>query len=290
MDDDDEVAFRRYLDYAEAQLTELCLRYPTVDGFWFDGTWDESVKANGWWTYRIEKRLKALVPGAMINSRLRADEHGARHFDTHGRLMADFESGYERRLPPPWDPVPAGRDWEACMTISQATWGYHAGDWAAQTVKHPWEVAGMLAHCTAQGGNFLLNFGPRGDGSLQPRELAVGDRVGDWLAAGNAAAIFGCGPAEGWPTPVWGYVTAPGDGSVAYAIVTHRPASGQLVIDLPTGVDVVAVDTPTPGSPPSWRARARDQILVELPDTAVTSAHGPYVLTFHLDGRAGVPA
>ena len=43
--------------------------------------------------------LKEMLPGVTINSRLRADDKGKRHFDSNGRLMGDYESGYERRLP-----------------------------------------------------------------------------------------------------------------------------------------------------------------------------------------------
>ena len=45
--------------------------------------------------------LKEMLPGVTINSRLRADDKGKRHFDSNGRLMGDYESGYERRLPDP---------------------------------------------------------------------------------------------------------------------------------------------------------------------------------------------
>src|SRR5699024_11192846 len=71
---EDEAAFQRYLGFATAQLRELATRYPQVRGFWFDGTWDASVRANGWWTHETELMLKELIPGAIVNSRLRADE------------------------------------------------------------------------------------------------------------------------------------------------------------------------------------------------------------------------
>src|SRR5699024_8491348 len=122
---EDEAAFARYLEFASAQLRELATRYPQVRGFWLDGTWDASVKDNGWWTLEVETMLKDLIPGALVNSRLRADDHGARHFDSNGSMMGDFESGFERRLPNPWDPVVIQRDWEACMTLTQGSWGRH---------------------------------------------------------------------------------------------------------------------------------------------------------------------
>ncbi|WP_285727145.1 alpha-L-fucosidase [Psychromicrobium xiongbiense] len=242
--DDDAAAFDRYLAFALGQLEELATRYPGVKGFWFDGTWDESVKANGAWTLHVEQRLKELLPGAIVSSRLRADDLGARHRDSNGVLMGDYESGYERRLPDPWDRRVTATDWEACMTIPQATWGFHRGAWAAETVKHPWDLVDMLAHCTSLGGNLLINFGPRGDGTLAANELRVGQAIGRWLTE-NGEAIYGCGVAEAWSYPGWGYYTSPldvgspgggdSDQSRVYALVTKIPASGRIRLMLPAG-------------------------------------------------------
>lgn len=233
--DGDSAAFARYLDFAMKQLEELAERYPSVKGFWFDGTWDESVKRNGLWTWEVERMLKDRIPGVVINSRLRADDFGARHVDSNGELMGDYESGYERRLPEPWDHAVAARDWEACMTITQASWGYHQGAWASRTLKHPLDIVDMIAHCTSLGGNFLLNFGPRGDGSLQPAEVQIAQQIGAWLEA-NGEAIYGCGFAEGWGYPGWGYYTRNPDSGTVYAIVTRIPASRRIRLQLPAGL------------------------------------------------------
>ena len=39
----------------------------------------------------------------------------------------------------------------------------------------------MLASCTTGGGNLLLNFGPRPDGTFAAGEAAVARAMGDWL-------------------------------------------------------------------------------------------------------------
>lgn len=45
---------------------------------------------------------------------------GKRHFDSNGRLMGDYESGYERRLPDPVKDLKVTQwDWEACMTVPE---------------------------------------------------------------------------------------------------------------------------------------------------------------------------
>lgn len=259
---EDEVAFSRYLDFAMQQLLELAERYPSVKGFWFDGTWDESVKANGRWTWQVEQRLKELIPGLIVSSRLRADDLGARHRDSNGRLMGDYESGYERRLPEPWDRSVCAQDWEACMTIPQASWGYHAGPWARNTRKNAAEVIDMLAHCTSLSGNFLLNFGPRGDGSLDPEDAALAQEIGGWLAK-NGEAIYGKGLAPNWSYPGWGYFTQQAGSETAYAVVTKRPVANRLRLQLPAGeqlVSAIPLHTPTEELP----AKELEPSLFEL--------------------------
>ena len=154
----------RFCDRIVASLRELATRYPSVKDFWFDGTWDASVKKNAWWTAHAEKMLKELVPGVTVNSRLRADDYGKRHFDSNGHLMGDYESGYERRLPDPVKDLQVTQwDWEACMTVPENQWGYHR-DWSLSYVKTPAEVLERIIHAVAMGGNMAVNFGPQPDG------------------------------------------------------------------------------------------------------------------------------
>jgi alpha-L-fucosidase len=282
--DDDEAAFARYLDFAMKQLAELAQRYPSVKAFWFDGTWDESVKKNGEWTWQVERMLKDSIPGVIVNSRLRADDHGARHFDSNGELMGDYESGYERRLPEPWDVSVTARDWEACMTISQASWGYHQGDWAADTIKHPLDVVDMIAHCTSLGGNLLLNFGPRGDGSLQPVEQELAARVGDWLTE-FGEAIYGCGHAPGWSHQGWGYFTRNDTDGTIFALVTRLPVSGRVRIQLPNGLGLAGLRSlSVSGEPASMRELAESVVELDVSQCS-PGPLGFALTTMRLDNR-----
>lgn len=236
--ENDKTAFDEYLAFARNQLCELAQRYPTVRGFWFDGTWDESVKSHGRWTLEIEQMLKDLVPGAIVNSRLRADDLGARHIDSDGHLMGDFESGFERRLPDPWDEAVTARDWEACMTIPFVSWGYHSSENVARTRKNPAQLVEQIVHATSRGGNLLLNFGPTGDGSLAPFEQEIAHRIGAWFAV-NGRAVHGCGPATGWPYPSWGYFTQDASEGTVYATITRVPVSGVVTIEPPAGLEIL---------------------------------------------------
>ena len=229
---EDSIAFSRFLKYEENQLRELATRYPTVKDFWFDGTWDASVKKNGWWTAHIEKMLKELVPGVTINSRLRADDYGRRHFDSNGMLMGDYESGYERKLPDPHkDFVVTTRDWEACMTLPENQWGYHK-DWSLSYVKKPVEVLQQVVHAVSMGGNMAIDLGPQPDGDFRPEEKELARYLGSWLHK-NGEAVYACDYA-GWPKQDWGYFTK--NEKNVFMVVFNQPFSGQLKVQVPAGV------------------------------------------------------
>lgn len=230
---EDSIAFRRFLKFAADQLRELATNYPTVKAFWFDGTWDNSIKKNGWWTLEVEKMLKEVRPGAIVNSRLRADDFGKRHIDSNGELMGDYESGYERRLPNPYKDLQVTKwDWEACMTVPENQWGYHK-DWSLSHVKSPLELLEMVVHTTSMGGNFLLNFGPAGDGSIRKEEQNIAAEIGAWMQA-NGHVIYNCDYA-GWEKQDWGYYTKQKGSNTLNLVVFNVPVSGLLKIKAPAG-------------------------------------------------------
>lgn len=237
---DDSLHFEKFKRFTEAQLTELCDLYPTVKDFWFDGTWDASIaKSNGPWTAKLEEMLKKKIPGVTVNSRLRADEHGKRHFDSNGHLMGDYESGYERRLPDPRkDLKVTAYDWEACMTVPENQWGYHR-DWSLSYVKTPVEVLERIVHAVSMGGNQVVNFGPQPDGDFRPEEKALAGWIGDWMRK-NGEAVYGCDYA-GLEKMDWGYYTRKGQN--VYMVVFNRPFSGQLQVKTPKGTKVTGAET-----------------------------------------------
>lgn len=252
---EDSIAFRRFLKFASDQLRELATNYPTVKAFWFDGTWDNSIKKNGWWTLEVEKMLKEVRPGAIVNSRLRADDFGKRHIDSNGELMGDYESGYERRLPNPYKDLQVTKwDWEACMTVPENQWGYHK-DWSISHVKSPLELLEMIVHATSMGGNFLLNFGPAGDGSIRKEEQNIATQIGAWMQA-NGNVVYGCDYA-GWEKQDWGYYTKQKGSNTLNLVVFNVPVSGLLKIKAPAGTQFK--------SKQGLEEIAKDQYLFHMP-------------------------
>lgn len=221
----DSAAFDRFKTFTRNQLTELLTRYPSVKGLWFDGTWDNSWKKSGAFTDSLEQYLKQLHPGLVIGSRLRADDYGNRHFDANGNLMGDYEQGWERKIPETFADT-HGNDWDAIMTFPQNGWGYQKkwlGHWKTSE-----ELLEMLAKCVSLGGNFVLNFGPRPDGSFRDKEVTEAKAIGGWMKV-NHPAIYNVHYA-GWKKQDWGYYTQSDDNSKVYMIVFNIPVSKDLHI------------------------------------------------------------
>ncbi|MGN6181374.1 MAG: alpha-L-fucosidase [Mucilaginibacter sp.] len=227
---DDSIAFERFKNFTRNQLVELLTRYPTVKGLWFDGTWDKSWVKQGAWADELEQELRKLHPGLIIGSRFHADEYGKRHFDSNGNLMGDYEQGWERKIPNNIADV-HGNDWECVMTVPENMWGYNKA-WAGH-IKTADELIEMLAKCVSLDGNFVLNFGPKPDGTIRQEELNIAREIGDWMKI-NSEAIYGC-RYSGFDKQDWGYYTQRAGTDKTYMIVFNMPVSGALRVKLPAG-------------------------------------------------------
>lgn len=269
---EDSVAFARFMKFTDEQLKELATRYPTVKDFWFDGTWDSSLRQNGWWTAHAEKMLKDMIPGVTVNSRLRADDKGKRHFDSNGHLMGDYESGYERRLPDPIkDLKVTAWDWEACMTVPENQWGYHK-DWSLSYVKTPVEVIDRIVHAVSMGGNMVVNFGPQADGDFRPEEKELAAALGNWMSK-YGQCIYGCDYA-GLEKQDWGYFTKGKQGEI-YMVVFNQPYSQRLIVKTPKNTSIIEASVLTTGEEVKVTEIAKNEYNVSVP---MQNPGEPYVI------------
>ena len=149
--------------------------------------------------------------------------------------MGDYESVYERRLPDTGDIAIIQVDWESCMTIPENQWGFHK-DWTTSHVKSPNELIEMLIHSVSLGGNFLLNFGPKADGTIRREEKRIAKEIGQWMEK-YGEAVYNCGHA-GLDKQDWGYYTKPKVGDNIYMTVFNIPINKKLKIRLPKGEQI----------------------------------------------------
>ena len=72
------------------------------------------------------------------------------------------------------------------MTMNDS-WGFNRGDDGWKTPK---TIVNNLANCAQGGGNYLLNIGPKPDGSMPAESVAILESVGKWLET-NGKSIYG---------------------------------------------------------------------------------------------------
>jgi len=198
--DKDPEAWRKFIEYVHAQVRELCTRYGKIDILWYDGGWPHSAEA--WQSAKLNAMVRQLQPHIIINNR--------------SQLPEDFGTPEQHIIP-----EQGGRAWESCMTMNDH-WGYAAGD-------HNWKSATQLIHnlatCVSGGGNYLLNVGPKPDGTIPAYSVRRLKEIGAWMKV-NGRSIYGCGRA-----PFGGGTAGPttARGSTVYLHVFYWPG-GELCL------------------------------------------------------------
>lgn len=221
-------AYNDFKDFTRNQLLELLKKYPTVKGLWFDGSWDQAWIKEAKFTDDLERELRKVHPEIIIGSRFRADENGKRHFDSNGKMMGDYEQGWERKLPANMDVI-KGRDWDCVMTIPPNQWGYNS-DWKTSYIKTAYDLSEMLMHAVSLNGNLVINFGPDGKGNIRPEESKIATELGQWVNGANEA-IYGVRYAN-LPKPAYGYYTLKKD--QLWLTVFNPPVNRILRLAIPS--------------------------------------------------------
>ena len=187
--------WNKYLDYMDAQLAELLTGYGPVAGIWFDGMWDKPDA--DWRLGTTYKLIHDLQPAALVGS-----NHHRAPFAGEDYQM--FEKGLPGR-DPYGDGSVSALPLETCETINNS-WGYNASDSSQKSVA---ELIHYLVQAAGNDANFLLNVGPRPDGTIQNAFRERLAEMGAWLRE-NGEAIYGT---RGGPVPPrsWGVTTRNGD-------------------------------------------------------------------------------
>ena len=262
--EDDRRAYDRYFEFMKNQLGELLTRYPQVRALWFDGQWDSSYCENPEYAAQLEAFLRKLKPGIIMNNRIGAGPIGNFEYDGTGRPFGDYNAGFERLLPHPGSVPPY--DWEAGMTLPENQWGYRKV-WTGHIKKAP-ELARMLIQCASQGGNFMVNFGPKPDGTFREEEQAVVRDLGRWMKQ-NGEAICGTrGSTVGKPR--WGFVTervTEENSRTFYLHVVSKPATNEIKLPFPSSQIRNCRLLSAPDRPWPFRSAGEQNVVISVPDT-----------------------
>jgi alpha-L-fucosidase len=160
----DDEARRRFVDYTHGLIRELLTNYGKVDVLWYDVAWP--LDAQGWESERMNEMVFQLQPEIIVNNR--------------NKLEGDFATPEQKIVA-----ETNGRAWESCMTLNDS-WGYQRAD---DNWKSSRTVIRNLIECVRDGGNYLLNIGPKPDGSIPEESSRVLNEVGAWMQS-NGHTIY----------------------------------------------------------------------------------------------------
>jgi alpha-L-fucosidase len=260
--------WNKYLDYMDAQLAELLGgHYGTVAGIWFDGWWDQQTKRLSgqenadplatkvdWQLRRTYDRIHSLQPACLIGANHHVAPFEGEDFQMFERdLPGENKGGHSR------DATIGNLPLETCDTINGA-WGYNAGDKNYKSVR---QLVHYLVQAAGRNANFLLNIGPRPDGTIDPEMVRRLEGIGDWLAKyGHTIYATRGGPTG--PQP-WGTSTQTAD--VVYLHILDSSAAdrdGWLTLSGTNGLAANEVREAVGNSAVASRRDADGQLQVNV--------------------------
>ncbi len=210
--------FDRFERYLHEQVTEVVQRYqPGV--MWFDGEWEST------WNHERGVRLfnlcRTLAPGMIVNNRVDVHRGGMGGFSAANEAVGDFHT--------PEQEIPAtglaGVDWESCMTMN-THWGFNAADGKWKSTA---ELVRNLIDIASKGGNYLLNVGPRADGTFPKEAVERLAQIGTWMQQ-NGEAIHGTTASVFDSLPFGRCTVKSGTTTKLYLHVFDWPADGKLTV------------------------------------------------------------
>lgn len=198
----------QYIDeVAVPQVKELLSNYGDVAVLW----WDTPTGMNDEYAEKLQALLK-LQPHIITNDRLKRPNY-----------PGDYKTP-EQRIPNLSELD--GKDWETCMTMNE-TWGYksYANNWKSKET-----LIRNLIDIASKGGNYLLNVGPKADGTFPQESIDLLKAMGEWMKI-NGEAVYGS-KANPLSSVAWGRITtkATKNGNIVYLFVFDWPKDGKLLV------------------------------------------------------------
>lgn len=189
------------------QVKELLSNYGDISVLW----WDTPTNMTDEAASMLQEQLR-LQPNIITNDRLKRPN-----------FPGDTKTP-EQKIPD-WSEL-EGKHWETCMTMN-GTWGFRTSD-------HKWKSAETLIRnlvdIASKGGNYLLNVGPKPDGSFPQESIDRLATIGKWMKI-NSEAIYATKSSPLQPFE-WGRCTMKEqcDKTLLYLTIFDWPQDGTVVL------------------------------------------------------------
>ena len=239
-------SFENYIkEVAVPQVKELLTNYGKVSVLWWDTPTNMTKEAA-----LTLQSLLSLQPSIITNDRLKRPD-----------FPGDIKTP-EQKIPGLQELD--STDWETCMTMN-GTWGYRTSDtnWKSAST-----LIRNLCDIASKGGNYLLNVGPKADGSFPEASVRLLGEIGNWMKV-NGESIYGTQSAN-IAQPSWGRITRKkgNNGSEAlYLQVFEWPINRQLIIPFKEA-SKVSVNMLYGNRKMNYRL-SENQLIIELPEIAI---------------------
>lgn len=156
----DDPNIEKYMDYIKKQINELCTNYGEIHGIWWDCGNIQNITDP-----TINDSIRLLQPNAVINDR--GFDKG--DFGTPERDWYDYTNTEESFQKPT----------EACQSIGTESWGYRINE-DYYSGRH---LIQSIDKILAKGGKYLLNVGPKADGTMPEEAKGILNEIGTWFHA-----------------------------------------------------------------------------------------------------------
>lgn len=205
--------YLHYLQFMNAQLTELLTEYGPIGAIWFDGFWDhdEDKTPFDWHLQEQYSLIHRLQPSCLVANNHHVAVHPGEDIqiferDIPGQNTAGLSGQSISKLP-----------LETCQTMN-GMWGYKIVD---QNYKSAEELIRLLVGTAGKGANLLLNVGPQPSGELPATAISRLHEMGEWLSR-FGESIYGT-TAGDIQDATWG--TSTRKGNTLYLHVTDSTAT-----------------------------------------------------------------
>lgn len=222
------------------QVKEITTQYGPIEIVWFD----TPGKMPKHYVEQLVEIVHANQPRAMVSGRA---GHGLGDYQTLGDMEVPREN-----IEGLWESVDTTND----------SWAYA---WYDEYWKSPKEILRRLIACVGRGGTYMLNIGPRGDGTVPERAAKILRQSGEWIRR-HPQVVYNTQASPWHHALPWGDVTR--KGNTLFLCVFDWPESGKLYLpNLQSEISSADLLFSGEKSAVTW-TRNGEAVVLELPARA----------------------